>query len=239
MTASLTFADRVGDKHLETIAQLGRTSTYREGEPIMRQGELGEFVVILEQGTVKVTVETNEGRQRLLAFRGRGELIGEMACINETPRTATVTAYEDVRGTKITAARFTNFLRRVPEVALHVIGQLTERLQESERRADLAGQKMIVRLAHKLGELAGVYASGANQAEIRIRQEDLARLIDTSEVSVNRGIRELKQLELVKAGYGSMVVPCRQCLDSAAAVLGQDHMAKPAIGCCGETHQAT
>jgi MFS family permease len=62
------------------------------GTAIMREGEVGDRFYVIADGTVAITTG-----DRLLAERGRGEYVGEIALLRDVPRTATVTAVVDVR----------------------------------------------------------------------------------------------------------------------------------------------
>lgn len=118
------------------LAQLARVSEDLEVEPgtvLCKQGEIGhEFFVIVE-GKVKVT---RNGRR--VALRGGGEFVGEIALLEEIPRTATVTAETPLRLFVLTRRDFRYLLDENPSVERKVMRALARRLAEVSKDPTLA-----------------------------------------------------------------------------------------------------
>jgi CRP-like cAMP-binding protein len=76
-------------------AQAGRR-TFARGEALMHAEQVPREVLLLRSGRVRVSAATPGGRRLLLAFRGPGELVGELSAIDEQPRSASVVALEPV-----------------------------------------------------------------------------------------------------------------------------------------------
>ena len=110
------------------LTQLARVSEDLEVEPgkvLCREGEIGhEFFVIVE-GEIKVT---RKGRR--LALRGGGDFVGEIALLDDVPRTATVTTETPVRLFVLTRKDFRHLLDENPGVERKVLGALARRLAE-------------------------------------------------------------------------------------------------------------
>jgi CRP-like cAMP-binding protein len=108
------------------LVQLARVSEDLEvpaGEVLCKEGQLGrEFFVIID-GEVEVT---KDGKQ--LAVRGGGEFFGEMALLEQIPRTATVTARTPLRFFVLTRRDFQQLLRDNPGVELKILRALARRL---------------------------------------------------------------------------------------------------------------
>ena len=62
---------------------------FKAGETILKQGEAGDSAYIIEEGKVEIKFKDAEGRERVLGTRGANAMIGEMAIIDNAPRTAT------------------------------------------------------------------------------------------------------------------------------------------------------
>jgi CRP-like cAMP-binding protein len=71
-----------------------RALNFRAGEILMAEGETGTHAMVIESGEVEISVR-REGSVRHLANAGPGEIVGEMALIDNEPRSATVTAITD------------------------------------------------------------------------------------------------------------------------------------------------
>lgn len=105
----------------------------------MREGEETRFVVLLTAGLVKATVDSANGCTSLLALRGPGELLGELACVDGGPRGATATAMRRSEGVVVAADAFLRLLERDAGVCLSVLRGVVGRSRDSDGlRADRA-----------------------------------------------------------------------------------------------------
>ena len=110
-----------------TSGSLGRV--YEDGEFLMRQGDVGDVMFVIQEGEVEV-VHERDGRETPLAVIGEGGLVGEMAIFLREPRTATVRAKGRVRALTVDKK---NFLRRVnedPSIAFRIVETLSRRVRE-------------------------------------------------------------------------------------------------------------
>ena len=127
----------------------------RKAQQILRAGAAGDDVAIVLDGHVKLVAYGADRREVVLAIRGPGELIGEMAALAGQRRTATVIAVDDVEVGYLGADELKAFLADHPDVALVLIRMLVRRLSEADRdRVDLATQDSVGMVAKRLVELA-------------------------------------------------------------------------------------
>jgi CRP-like cAMP-binding protein len=103
--------------------------TFPAGAEIMQQGELADHVAVILAGRVRVYVRDNE-RERVLALRESGDLVGERAALRIGVRSATVLALEKVRALIMTTEDFVAFVSDHPAVLKIVESQIYERLNE-------------------------------------------------------------------------------------------------------------
>ncbi|RPI52302.1 MAG: cyclic nucleotide-binding domain-containing protein, partial [Chloroflexi bacterium] len=119
------FAD-LDSCQLQLIAARMRREAYAPGDEIIRQGEIGDTFYVIESGCAQ-TVVTYQGGERVMAQRGPGEYVGEIALLLQVPRTATVRALTPMQ---VLALQRTDFDRLV---AAHLyLGRGLE--QEATRR---------------------------------------------------------------------------------------------------------
>jgi CRP-like cAMP-binding protein len=107
--------------------KLGRI--YRDGEVIVREGEIGDRMYIVQSGRVRVT-RNAEGEEIHLAELKEGDFFGELAIIEAEVRSATVRAFGDATLLSIDKK---NFLRRVhedPSLAYLVLQRLSQRIRQ-------------------------------------------------------------------------------------------------------------
>src|SRR4051812_15705421 len=89
--------DDLPDDALGKIGKLLKEQKFVEGDVIFEQGEPGDALYIVLQGRVRISTNDTFGRERVLAFYGPGEFLGDMAVLTDAPRSATATASSDVR----------------------------------------------------------------------------------------------------------------------------------------------
>lgn len=105
--------------------KLGRV--FQDGEIIVRQGDKGDCLFIVQEGQVQILIE-NQGEEILLRTAGKNELIGEMAIFRRDVRSATARAQGTVRA--LTLDR-NNFLKRIteePSLAFRIIEAMSKRI---------------------------------------------------------------------------------------------------------------
>jgi HEAT repeat protein len=122
------FAD-LSPADLERVAQLVEERGYADGEVIAAEGEVGEEVHIVIDGTIRV-VQGREGSERELVRRSSGDVVGEMSLIAQAPRIASLIADGPVRTIRLGRHEFESMLRERPGVALAVMRVLVQRLAE-------------------------------------------------------------------------------------------------------------
>ncbi len=112
---------------MDNTGALGRV--YQDGEVIIRQGEVGDSMFVIQQGQIQVLVE-REGHEVPLRVAGEGEAVGEMAIFEREVRSATVRALGEVRVLTIDKK---NFLRRItedPSLAFRMVQIMSRRIRE-------------------------------------------------------------------------------------------------------------
>jgi hypothetical protein len=121
------FADTSFDDLVAVDHALG-SQTYLAGEPIIREGDPGDRLCIIHSGNVVVTKGAHE-----LARLSAGDFFGEMALFDDEPRSATVTAVDDVEVLALERDRFHSLARQRPGVLMEVCATLVRRLRQAEQ----------------------------------------------------------------------------------------------------------
>ena len=112
-------------KELSQLARVSEDMEIPEGATLTREGEIGhEFFVIIE-GDTQV-----KRKGRSIGTRGAGDFIGEIALIEQIPRTATVTAKTPLRVFVLTSKDFHHLLEQNPRVERKVLRTLAKRVAE-------------------------------------------------------------------------------------------------------------
>jgi CRP-like cAMP-binding protein len=167
-------------------------------------------VALLVSGRVKVSAIAEDGEEYVLAFRGRGDLIGELSALDGEPRSATVTAIEAVEALVIDAGAFRDFLSENPAVALELLAVLSRRLRDADRkRVEFGALDTPGRVVSRLLELAADYgepAAGGVRVSLPITQRDLAGWIGASREAVAKALHGLRARGLIETQRGCIVV---------------------------------
>jgi len=106
------------------------TASYAPGDIIFREGDLGTEMFIIQDGVVSIIKHIN-GEAHLLSRLEKGDFFGEMAVLENVPRTADAVAVTAVHTVVINGARFDEMLRKNPEVAVRIIRKYSKRLREA------------------------------------------------------------------------------------------------------------
>src|SRR5207247_896925 len=102
---------------------------FAAGEAVFRRRDPGTSVLVVEEGHVRVSIP-GAGDEEMLALLGPGDVFGEMAVLDEGPRTADATADEGCAVLEIPREDFLRFLQSRPQVAERLVALLGRRLEE-------------------------------------------------------------------------------------------------------------
>ncbi|HEV8419995.1 MAG TPA: cyclic nucleotide-binding domain-containing protein [Actinomycetota bacterium] len=128
------FFEDLTPEDLQRLARIGEKRHYEPGDEVVRKDEEGVALYVILSGSARVTAG---GTTHTL---GPGDFFGEMALLEGTRRTATVTAAEPVEAMVIEATYFRPFLIKNASVTVTILEGVTRRLREVQDRIDRAGE---------------------------------------------------------------------------------------------------
>jgi CRP-like cAMP-binding protein len=106
---------------------------YKDGEVIVRQGDLGDCMYVVQSGEVEVFLDTEVGEQRLAILQA-GDFFGEMAVFEREVRSATVRAKEEARALKIDKKTLLRRIKEDPLLAVKFMETLSQRIRDLNAR---------------------------------------------------------------------------------------------------------
>jgi CRP-like cAMP-binding protein len=174
------------------MAQSFVRQSFDRGEMIVRQGDPGAHLYLVESGRIKITTLAPDGREAFVAIIGPGQVFGEMSLFVEQQRTADARAMEPTIVHALAHADFRPYVSAHPEVAWELLKVLVGIV----RRQDQAIQDMVFldvggRVARRLLTLATQHGEPANpgtRITVPITQEELAQMVGASRESVNKAL---------------------------------------------------
>jgi len=128
------------DRVDETAALPKFRQRYRKSEVIFEEGSTGSEMYLIHSGRVLLSVRQSEAQQVPIVVLNPGDFFGEMALVDDSPRSATASAVED--GTELIVmdrARFLFMVRQQPEFALSLMHTLCRRIRDMDKRLSPEG----------------------------------------------------------------------------------------------------
>ncbi|MFF9345871.1 Crp/Fnr family transcriptional regulator [Streptomyces sp. NPDC014734] len=210
----------LGEAARERLLEAGVPVRHPAERILMRESDRTDFVLILLDGVVKATGRTEDGRDALLAVRMGGDLVGELAALDASPRSATVTTVGPVAARRLTRAEFLGCVRRDARLADAVNRSIVAKLRTANtHRVNFTGCDVATRLARVLHHLTMTYGERVGAGAVihwPITQPELATLCGAAEPSVHKALRRLRALGAVSTGYRSIRVEDLALLHSVA-----------------------
>ena len=181
-------------------ADAGRTiSKYQKDQTVFSQGEAADAVFYIQQGKIKITVVSEQGKEAVVAILGTGDFFGEGCLAGQSLRMATVTAMMECEIMRLEKAAIIRVLHEEPAFSEMFMSHLLTRNIRVE--ADLVDQlfnSSEKRLARALLLLANFGKEGKPEPVIaKISQETLAEMIGTTRSRVSSFMNKFRQLGFI------------------------------------------
>src|SRR5207247_144905 len=194
--------------YLATAVDGGNTvSKYRKDHVVFTEGEAADAVFYIQQGKVKVTVVSEQGKEAIVAMLGPGDFFGEGCLAGQPRRLATVAAMTECVVTRLEKAAMVRVLHKEPRFSEMFISHLLARTTRVEE--DLVDQlfnSSEKRLARLLLLLANFGKEGKPEPVIaKISQETLAEMIGTTRSRVSSFMNKFRQLGFIDYNGGLQV----------------------------------
>jgi CRP/FNR family cyclic AMP-dependent transcriptional regulator len=205
-----TFLAALPVQDRKALLAMGTPHAYATGETVLWEGETTTHVVLILSGWSTVSVETERGTRLILALRGKGEVIGDLAAVDQRPRSATVTALGRLETVLVSGQQFRSFIASRPAATSLIMRQLSSRLRSADvERRSLASATVLQRLAARLLEL--VERTGRNTDEgiavnLPLPQHDLAAAVGATREAVAKALRLLREEQVVRTGNRQLTV---------------------------------
>ncbi len=185
----------LGENELQEIAALLIDRKFPKGTTILEEGRGGDHMYVIQQGQVKVTKMSEEGREKILEMLGEGDFFGEMALLDREPRSASVKTTRACVLLALSRGDFLSLLRSNTELSMELIRVLSRRLRETnEQVRDLLFERVEGRTRRVLNRLASdpVPDHPGWRTTPALTHQQLADLVGTSRETITRVLKDLK-----------------------------------------------
>ncbi len=186
---------------LEWLLSVAVEHEYPANRAVLMEDAWGNAVYFIVSGWVKVRRLSGSGEDVVtLAILGRGDFFGEMAILDESPRSTDVIALSAVKLISISAQRFIQTLFKDPQLHHRMLQLMVRRLRQTNLRFQLRHQPPAVKLANTLVALGENYGhESPNGVEIfNIPYKDLADVTDIGVEEATKIIEKLESREWLK-----------------------------------------
>ncbi|MBX2838772.1 MAG: Crp/Fnr family transcriptional regulator [Gammaproteobacteria bacterium] len=195
------------DEQLSILDDQARTVQFRKNAIVMTEGDAGESMYVIVKGLVKVFVSDSDGKELVLYQEGPGSVIGDIALLDDEPRSASVSTLEDTSALMISKPSFQQCLHDNPDMAIRIIRSLTLRLrQATEGSRSLALNNVYRRLADKLLELSINNRLNETQLPKKYAHQELGNMIGASREMVGKVMAELIKGEYIEMRDGIIYI---------------------------------
>ncbi len=185
--------------------KLGRV--FPAGTNLFKEGEVGREMFVIQSGKVKITKKVR-GEEQVLATLGPGEFFGEMAILNNKPRSATAATLEECKMLVIDPKTFELMLKNNIEIAVRMIKKLSQRLQEADDQIEsLLYKDANSRVVHTLTRAADAYGKPVEDGiMVKMTVEDLASKTGLEVPQASEILLRLEKGKLLKMVPDGLVI---------------------------------
>jgi CRP-like cAMP-binding protein len=198
----------------ETWAALRRGGLIRRverGSVLLHEGDASDYVVLIEDGSLKVVAIAENGTEVVLAVRRAGDIVGDFAAVESRPRSASLVALQRSTVVIVTAATLRTTLRHRPEAAMSLLRSTVWRINEGDRRRiECSSYEVPERIRRVLAELVDMFRPDGVAESVPVLipliQQDLASLAAASRESTARVLRRLREQGIVQTARSRILV---------------------------------
>jgi len=189
----------------DAIASLGRLASrrrYPRDTVVFFENEEGDCLFMILEGRIKVTILGDDGREIILTMLGPGDLFGEMALLDNEPRSATAIAVEESELLLLQRSDFQAVVGENPGISSALIKVLSARLRRANHQIQtLALLDVYGRVARVILDMAREEGRRLKDGRIAFRRathQEIANRIGTTRETVTRMLKDLERQGLVR-----------------------------------------
>ncbi|MBI5480344.1 MAG: Crp/Fnr family transcriptional regulator [Deltaproteobacteria bacterium] len=210
----------LGPEAMSRLAETVQIAEIRRRQVIYLPGDPGRTVYFVNGGRVKISKVTRDGKELTLAYRGPGELFGEIALVEGGPREEMAEAMENALLTEMERGDFERLIQTQPLLGLRLARLLTQRRRDIENKIEnLVFKDVNSKLAELLIRLAndfGVDDARGTLVALKITHQEMANLIGSTRETVSLTLSQFTRTGLIRTDGRKVIVADREGLKALA-----------------------
>jgi CRP/FNR family transcriptional regulator, cyclic AMP receptor protein len=207
---SVPIFSELTDADFSSLAKVANRRRYPKDSVVFFENEQGDFFFMILEGRIKVTILGDDGREVILSLLGSGDFFGEMALLDNEPRSATAIAVEDSELLSLHRNDFQAVLSDNRSIMVGLIKVLTARLRRANHQiSTLALLDVYGRVARVIVDMAREEGRRLKDGRIAFRRathQEIANRIGTTRETVTRMLKDLERQGLIHVEGKEMVV---------------------------------
>jgi CRP/FNR family transcriptional regulator, cyclic AMP receptor protein len=219
-----TFLGRLPGIVLDDLIGKGQLRSLAKGAIVYRRGDLGDSLMAVIKGRIKLTNTSIDGKEVVLLYVGVGEIFGEIAALDGKERAADAVALEDSEVFVVCTRDLLPTLTAHPHAMLEILQALCEKIRTAAEIVEDNTLEMRSRTARGLLRLARQHGRTASDAclQLIISQEEFGKYLGMSRANVNRQLGQLKIANVIRiSGTEISITDERELVDIAQAPLSE------------------
>ena len=208
---------QLGDQELARIAGAVREKSYPKNSIILFEDDPGDALYVVLRGQVKVVLVGDEGREVILSILKDGDFFGELALIDDRPRSAHVIATQKSSLLVLRRDDFRACLEESPHIALGLLQAMSYRLREADEKI---GGLILLDVNGRVARLLLGFANEHDGQHIprKVTHHTIAQMIGSSRETVSRAMREFVDQGLIQVTRQRIEILGRDQLEKLAGM---------------------
>lgn len=192
----------LSDEELKKIVDMTGHKSYKKGDLLCRTGEKSDTLFIINEGGVKISKLTKDGKEQIVHILTSGDFFGELSLFtNNETYNFDVYAISNTKICTLTKQNMDEILINNPQISLKLLQVITKRLSDTENLAqNLATNDAEIRIAYMLLEFAekyGVPTSEGLKVKLPINREEMASYVGVTRETISRKLSIFEELGII------------------------------------------
>jgi CRP/FNR family cyclic AMP-dependent transcriptional regulator len=221
---NVPFFSRLTEAEIDALADRLIARSFGANQIIFHLGDPAGLLYIITAGKVKISYSSPEGQEAVLAILGSGDCFGELALLDDSPRSATAEAIEGTDTLTLHRDEFLEYIDSNPAFARHVLNVLARRIRHLNNQiSDIFFLDLPARLARILLLLAdqhGLPTPGGTAIDLSLTQTDLAEMTGATRVSINKALGRFRRAGWVRVEGRQLTILNRRALENLIQISG-------------------